>query len=399
MMECVILAGGMGTRLRSVVADVPKCMATVAGKPFLEYIISSLENAGFDHIVLSLGYKHEYIEQWLENLNTTAKISFVVEDTPLGTGGAVRYALTKAEGENVFVLNGDTFFQVNYKEMLSCHLSSGAEATLALKKMYNFSRYGAVETDGKSPSTAINSFREKQYCDKGYINGGVYIIGKSHLDKFPEVFSLEKEYFEAIVTRQDSPVRGYISDGYFIDIGIPEDFAKAQDDFKYGRYKPFDTLFLDRDGVINVLREGDYVKNVGEFQFIDGAVEALKMLSGLFSKIIIITNQRGVGKGLMTLRDLEDVHNYMIGEITKAGGRIDRVYVCTDLDEESPNRKPNIGMALQARKDYPDIDLDKSIFAGDSDSDMQFAQNAGIPAVRIDRKVNLLTFARQLQNL
>ena len=113
-MECIILAGGMGTRLQSVVSDVPKCMAPVAGHPFLHYLITTLIEAGFKHIILSLGYKHEIIEEWLGANRFSADISTVVEEVPLGTGGAVKLALSKARTENVFVLNGDTFFGVNY---------------------------------------------------------------------------------------------------------------------------------------------------------------------------------------------------------------------------------------------------------------------------------------------
>ena len=125
--------------------------------------------------------------------------------------------------------------------------------------------------------------------------------------------------------------------------------------------KPYNTLFLDRDGVINQQRPHDYVKTTGEFIFIDGALEALRLLSPLFKHIIIVTNQRGVGKGIMTRKDLEEIHAYMINEVSGQGGRIDKIYVCTDTSDYSKNRKPNTGMALQAKDDFPDIDFTKSI--------------------------------------
>jgi len=150
--------------------------------------------------------------------------------------------------------------------------------------------------------------------------------------------------------------------------------------------KPFNTLFLDRDGVINIQRKGDYVKSVDEFVFIDGSLEALKILSSLFTYIIIVTNQRGVGRGIMTLKQLEEVHRFMLHEITSKGGRIDKIYFCTATDTTDINRKPNAGMALQAKRDFPTIDFQKSIMAGDSISDMQFADNAHIPPVLIGDK-------------
>ena len=183
---------------------------------------------------------------------------------------------------------------------------------------------------------------------------------------------------------------------------------------KMGDIKPYDALFLDRDGVINVQRRGDYVKSVDEFVFIEGSFEALAILRGLFRHIFVVTNQRGVGKGLMAEEQLENIHAYMLREISSHNGKIDKIYYCTDTNEDSPNRKPNIGMALQARHDFPNVDFSKSKMAGDSRSDMLFANRADIPAILIGNKYppeeirqftieghysDLLTFARQLMRL
>ena len=208
-------------------------MAPVAGYPFLHYLITTLIEAGFKHIILSLGYKHEIIEEWLGANRFSADISTVVEEVPLGTGGAVKLALSKARTENVFVLNGDTFFGVNYPELLNLHRQTSASATLALKRMEKFSRYGVVDIEQES--RRILRFNEKQYCESGLINGGIYLINRHELDGYPAKFSLEKDFFEAKVTT--SILSGYISEGYFIDIGIPDDYAQAQTDFKDGRYK------------------------------------------------------------------------------------------------------------------------------------------------------------------
>ena len=173
------------------------------------------------------------------------------------------------------------------------------------------------------------------------------------------------------------------------------------------------TLFLDRDGVINVEKKDHYVLNVSEFIFLDSVTEAIKKLSEIFELIVIASNQRGVAKQLMTLEDLHNVHDYMLEEITKHNGRIDKIYFCADLDNSSPNRKPNAGMALQAQKDFPQIDFAKSIMAGNKLSDMQFARNAGMhsifiastnpdipfPHKLIDARFNsLLEFANTIQH-
>lgn len=391
-MECVILAGGMGTRLRSVVSDLPKCMAPVAGRPFLQYIVSSLETFGFDHIIFSLGYRHECIEQWIASLECSARLDFVVEEEPLGTGGGVRFALSKAREEDVFVLNGDTFFDVDYSEMLALHRSAGASATIALKPMRNFDRYGTVSLgeDGCS----VTAFLEKKHCDEGLINGGVYVIHRDALNSLPEKFSMEKDFFEKIVDK--GRVAGYVSDGYFIDIGIPSDYGQAQEDFAEGKYKRYDTLFLDRDGVINVERVGDYVKCPAEFEFLDGAEEALRMLDGLFRHIVVVTNQRGVTKGLMSLEDLSEVHSYMLASVAAAGGRIDRIYVSTGLDESDPTRKPNTGLFDKAQRDFPDMDLSRCFMVGDKPSDMEFARRCGLIGIPVSADSPLLDFARGL---
>jgi histidinol-phosphate phosphatase family protein len=143
------------------------------------------------------------------------------------------------------------------------------------------------------------------------------------------------------------------------------------------------SLFLDRDGTINRLCHNDYVKCWEEFEFLPGVFEVLAKWNQQFKHIIIVTNQRGVGKGLMTIDDLNNIHQKMIQEIETHGGRIDKIYYCTALTDADPNRKPNIGMALQAKNDFPDIDFSKSVMIGDSESDMQFAKNAGMKGIII----------------
>ena len=389
-MECIVLAGGMGTRLRSVVSELPKCMAPVAGKPFLEYVVTSLEAAGFGHIILSLGYKHEYIEEWAAARQSRVRISCVVENEPLGTGGGVRYALSKATEENVFVLNGDTYLDVSFRRMLALHESSGAVATLALKPMLDFDRYGEVALEGER----ITAFREKRHCDEGLINAGVYVIRCNALDALPERFSIEKDFFEKEVSR--GTLAGFVNDGYFIDIGIPEDFAKAQEEFAGGVYKRLDTLFLDRDGVINVQIVGDYVRRPEQMEFIPGALEAMALMRPLFRRMMVITNQRGVGRGLMSEEDLKAVHDYMCGEVERAGGHLDAIYYCTVPDDSHPRRKPNPGMMEDVLREWPDTDLSRSIMVGDKPSDMLFAERAGVRGIMVDGTFTLRRLADKL---
>ncbi len=227
-LQAIILAGGLGTRLRPVVNDVPKCMAPVAGKPFLQYVIQHLQRQGVHDFIFSLGYMSDTIETFLAETYPGLHYQVIVENTSLGTGGAIRFACARAHTEDVLALNGDTLFEVEIDKIAALHWNSQADCTLALKPMKNFNRYGVVETGGDQ---RIISFKEKQEYATGLINGGVYLINRKKLlaCDLPEKFSFEKDYLERYVAAH--PFFGLAQDAYFIDIGIPEDFEKAQSDF------------------------------------------------------------------------------------------------------------------------------------------------------------------------
>lgn len=170
------------------------------------------------------------------------------------------------------------------------------------------------------------------------------------------------------------------------------------------------TLFLDRDGVLNHEKKADYIRHVGEFEWYDGVPEALRILSERFARIIIVTNQRGIGKGLMTHEHLKEIHQHLKQETEAAGGRIDAFYYAPELEPDAVNRKPNTGMALQAKVDFPDINFEKSIMVGNNLSDMHFGKKKGMytvflhttnPAQEEDDCIDvfypdLLTFAKNI---
>jgi D-glycero-alpha-D-manno-heptose 1-phosphate guanylyltransferase len=228
-MECIVLAGGLGTRLRGTIGDYPKCMAPVNGQPFLHYLFVYLQEQGCSRVILSLGYKHEVITEWLEHRQWPFDVSYVIEQEPLGTGGGIQLAIREAKTGHVAILNGDTMFRVDLNAQLDFHKSVQAGTTLALKSMQQFDRYGVVNIDEEQH---IVSFEEKQYREEGLINGGIYIVDKDYLlsKQLPEKFSFEKDYLEAFVA--EKKFYGYEHPGYFIDIGIPEDYNKAQGDLK-----------------------------------------------------------------------------------------------------------------------------------------------------------------------
>jgi D-glycero-alpha-D-manno-heptose 1-phosphate guanylyltransferase len=381
--EAIILAGGLGTRLRDAVPDIPKCMAPVAGRPFLFYVINHLRLQGVEKFIFSLGYKHEVIEAWLASQFARLSYETVIEEEPLGTGGAIRLACTKATSKNLAVANGDTLFKVNLPQLLSLHTGTNAGCTLALKPMENFDRYGVVEINSDH---IITRFREKQFYPAGLINGGLYILDKDYFASLdlPAKFSFEKEFLEKQASA--GKLAGLPQDQYFIDIGIPEDYNQAQTDLQL---PPPDlnaidkswTLFLDRDGVINTDKPGSYIFNAAEFVFMNGLPGIFRQFTEKFQYTIVVTNQRGVGRGLMTEEDLQDIHEKMLAGAAAAGGKIDAVYYCTAIDNYHPERKPNPGMIARAKTDFPGIDLRRSIVVGNNLSDMQFGRNAGIYTV------------------
>lgn len=381
--EAIILAGGLGTRLKSAVPDLPKCMAPVAGRPFLFYVINALRLQGAERFIFSLGYKHEIIEEYLASQFATLSCTCVIEQEPLGTGGAIALALTKATEKNVVIVNGDTLYRIDLHAAAAFHDHRQAECTLVLKPMTNFDRYGVVALDDDQ---LVKQFHEKKFYTQGLINGGVYLLDvqKWRDEEFPEVFSFEKDYLEALYSARR--IYGQVQDEYFIDIGIPEDFARAQTELAR---PPLDlkaidrswTLFLDRDGVINVDKEGSYIFTPDEFQFTEGAPALFRTLSRHFGRIVVITNQRGVGRALMTEQDLKAIHDKMCSAVEAAGGKIDAVFYCTSIHNDHPQRKPNPGMALQAVRHFPDIDLDRTIMVGNNPSDMLFGRNSGVYTV------------------
>jgi len=383
--EAIILAGGFGTRLRDAIPDLPKCMAPVNGRPFLFYVINYLRSQGIEKFIFSLGYKHEIIEAYLNAEFPTLDFQCLIEKEPLGTGGAILASCYKTSEQTVLVLNGDTIFKVDLEKAFANHVKHDSDCTLLLKPMDDFDRYGVVELN---EDDSIKSFKEKKFYKNGLINGGVYILNTEQFlaEELPGKFSFEKDYLEKyFATRR---IYGSVQDEYFIDIGIPEDYFRVQQELKQ---PPLDlklidedwTLFLDRDGVIYYEKKDDYIRNRQEFKFYEGAKDALKIFGKKFGIIIVVSNQRGIGKGLMTEDDLAGIHQIMQQEIEDAGGRIDGIYYCTAVDAKAIYRKPNPGMAFSAKRDFPGIDLSKSIIAGNKPSDMLFGKNSGMYSVFI----------------
>lgn len=222
-MEAVVLAGGFGTRLRQVVADLPKPMAPIAGRPFLEILLSMLARKGFKRTVLSLGFMSEKITRHFGGNYAGMELVYEIESQPLGTGGAIRAALARCVADHVFVFNGDTYLDIEADE-LERVWQADHHPVIVVREVPDTMRFGRVEMcDGR-----IKAFLEKGVPGAGLINAGCYVLPRNALDKFPlgQPFSLETEFF--IKYLQRIRFDGFVTHGRFIDIGVPDDYALAQ---------------------------------------------------------------------------------------------------------------------------------------------------------------------------
>ncbi|EAB5363560.1 nucleotidyltransferase family protein [Campylobacter jejuni] len=214
-MQAIILCGGLGTRLKSVIKDIPKPMAPINDKPFLEFIFEYLKKQGIKEVILAVSYKYEVIKEYFKDEFLGIKIKYSIEKEPLGTGGAIKEALKFIKNE-AYVLNGDTFFDIDLSKLRL----NGSKIYLALKQMNNFDRYGTVNVDGRA---LVISFEEKVFKKQGLINGGIYLLDK---DIFKDFALQEKFSFEEFLQENYKKLKAkaHIFDDYFIDIGVPEDY-------------------------------------------------------------------------------------------------------------------------------------------------------------------------------
>ena len=226
-MEAIVLAGGLGTRLRGVVDDVPKPMAPVQGRPFLALVLDQLVATGFKTVIFAVGYRHEAIRSYFGDDYRGLALRYSVEREPLGTGGAIRLACEQATARDVFVLNGDTYLELDFRAMLGAHAAARAELSMAICHVPDIARYGALEVD----DGVVQGFLEKGRSGAGWINAGTYVLGPDLRARLlPQgAFSFEHDLLEPEV----GSIRPFAfrASGLFIDIGIPEDYARIQQVF------------------------------------------------------------------------------------------------------------------------------------------------------------------------
>lgn len=237
-MQAILLCGGMGTRLRSVVADRPKPMADICGKPFLQYLLEMLRDKGITEVIFALGYMGEMIEEYFQDGSAFGlKIAYSYEEEPLGTGGAIRNALPKILEEEVLVLNADTYFPMDYQGLLRFHQENDGDFSLATRAVPDISRYGAVRRDAAGRILAWNEkLGDGGQPLAGEINGGIYVMKKSLIAEIPEgKQSLEQDCVPKWLS-EGKRIFGLPFDGYFMDIGIPKDYQQFITDVEQGKH-------------------------------------------------------------------------------------------------------------------------------------------------------------------
>ncbi|UBM57914.1 HAD-IIIA family hydrolase [Marinilongibacter aquaticus] len=377
--EALILAGGKGTRLRSVVQDVPKPMAPISGKPFLHYQMKYLKGLGISRFVLSVGYKQELIREEIGLEFEGVPVVYAIEEEPLGTGGGLRHALQYCQTDTPLVCNGDTFFEINLSKLFYVHRTSEALLTFSVREIDNNGRFGGLQIE---EDASVSGFVAKDVLGKTFINAGTYVLHKGKFLASTEAsrFSLEDDFLAKRVS-QGNFVACAFRDSKFIDIGIPEDYEKAQTlipEWASQEKRNFNTLFLDRDGVLNKKIDGSYVRKPEELEVLPGVPEKLAEWRKANKKLFVVTNQRGVGRGLMSLDDLQAVHQSLLEKLALFAVAFEDIKFCTDVEANSPRRKPNPGMLLEIFDEFPAVKKETTLFIGDSLSDLQAGNAAGV---------------------
>jgi D-glycero-D-manno-heptose 1,7-bisphosphate phosphatase len=373
--QAVILVGGLGTRLGERTKTIPKPMLPVGGRPFLDTLIDEIARYdAFDEILLLAGHKAESIlARYDGTVWGRARLAVSLEQAPLGTAGALVHAAGRLQ-ERFLLLNGDSFFDFNILDLAARAKSSLVH--MALRADVVGDRFGRVVLDGDR----VRSFIAPGQGATGPVNAGVYVVARGILARVGGLpASLEQDVFPALAA--DGAMTGTSYRGYFIDIGIPEDFARADVELIEQLRRP--AVFFDRDGVLN--HDSGYTFEAGKLQWIEGAQEAVKAVNDAGYFAFVVTNQSGVARGFYEESHVHALHRWMADEMAAIGAHIDAFEYCPDHPDGTveryrrvnDRRKPGAGMITDLLARFP-VNADKSLLVGDNPSDLEAARAAGL---------------------
>lgn len=391
-MKVVIMAGGKGTRIAEVNAQVPKPMIPIDGKPILEYQIETLKKQGYDDIILIIGHMGNVISKYFGNGNKLGvTIEYVTEEQPLGTAGAL-YLLKEKIKEDFLLLNGDIIFDADISRFLEYHQKQGTMATILTHPNNHPYDSGIIIADEKGKVTNWLHKEDERLWYKNRVNAGLHMLSPRIFQYFPDLQKrdLDRDILKPLISKKELSI--YDSPEYIKDMGTPERYYSVIDDIRCGKVEAKNlgnkqrAIFLDRDGTIN--KYVGFLKHIDEFELIDGVAEAIRMINRSGYLAIVVTNQPVIARGEVTLEELTEIHNKMETLLGQCGAYVDDIFCCPHhphkgYDGERPEykmecgcRKPKPGMLLQAAEKY-NIDLAQSWMIGDGENDIMAGKNAG----------------------
>lgn len=413
-MKVVIMAGGRGTRIAELFPDIPKPLIPVDGIPILEREISSLASQGFKDIILTVGYlAGKIIDYFGDGSRLGVNIDYFVEETPLGNAGALFQLREKIGEEPFYLLNADAAFDVDFNRMLDFHKKHGGLVTLFTHPNSHPYDSGLIISDKDgNVEKWLSKEDERPQWYKNRVNAGLHVIDPKVLEMslknleidpttgFPKgKVDLDRQILKPLCGT--GKMFCYDSPEYVKDMGTPERFHQVEADYKNGvvqaknLHNKQKAIFLDRDGTIN--KYVGFLRNIDDFELIEGVSEAIKIINQSGYLAIVVTNQPVIARGEVTWEELHEIHKKMETLLGKDGAYIDGIYICPHHPDkgfkgERPEykidcdcRKPKPGLLLQAAKDF-NIDLTQSYMIGDSDNDVEAGKNAKVmQSIKIDQ--------------
>lgn len=392
-MKTVIMAGGRGTRISEIFPDIPKPLIPIDGVPVLEREIISLRDQGFKDIILTVGYlANKIIDYFGDGSKLGVKIEYFIEDKPLGNAGAL-FKIKDKLSEDFLLLNGDVMFDIDFNKFVKFHNKHKGLVTLFTHPNSHPYDSGLIMADNnKKVISWLSKEDERPRYYKNRVNAGLHIISPKVLDKSfdSEKIDLDRQILKPLCNM--GLMYCYDSPEYVKDMGTPDRYRQVSEDFKNNIVNSKNLLhkqkaiFLDRDGTIN--KYVGFLRNIDDFELIDGVSEAIKKINESGYLAIVVTNQPVIARGEVTIEQLNEIHNKMETLLGKDGAYLDAIYYCPhhphkgyegeipELKIDCDCRKPKPGMLLKAADDF-NIDLTKSWMIGDSENDVLAGKAAG----------------------